>query len=613
MRWVLMAGIAALVFLIPLPYGAVDEWAIFAFELVTLCLWLIYLIFSAPVALLASSRDPSRPHQQARPPSFSGSRLKAESSSEPSRPHQGRAPQARSRMLEENKSQGKIYQSEIISAAGKYGELQSPSRYKLSSRLIFLLIIIFLATSLFQLIPLPASVLRLLSPQKLELVEKAGETIAGQAMATEATASSSPAPGATEINVPGNKKVVLSEEGEITKARIKTKTPAYLALSISPALSRYEFLKYFCYFIFGLLILRVVQGLRDIQTLVLVLLAAGLFQAIYGLAEYLSGTGRIFSYKNIWGQGSAFGTFINRDHYAGFLEMIFSLSLGFLLARSNFFALKKGVSWRQKIVWFGQERLQQAILLAALTVIIGVGLFFSRSRSGVIIFFLVFFLMMLALSIGPREEKKPGFSLVPNGGREKARQAGASKRLLRIVRTVTLAVIFVAIFIGVRPIIERFTLESIWREARPKFYDLTLRLVADYPLFGTGAGTYIYAYTPYEDQDLHGILHHAHNDYLETLAEMGLVGGGAIILAALGSLALLLARWLKLPERDYFGRGVGLGLIGGIVAILLHSISDFNLRVPANAVYFICFYTLAWRLLSDKPKTKRGSDEQGIR
>ncbi len=87
--------------------------------------------------------------------------------------------------------------------------------------------------------------------------------------------------------------------------------------------------------------------------------------------------------------------------------MVFPLSLGFLLARANFFALKKGVSFRQKIVWFSQEKLQQVLLLGALATVLGLGLLFSRSRSGVIIFVIIFFLMMLALSMGAGEEMRP--------------------------------------------------------------------------------------------------------------------------------------------------------------------------------------------------------------
>lgn len=534
----ILIGLAVILFLIPLPYGAVDEWAIFAFEAATTFFFLLYLFLSLQLTPIKKKTRKK------------ASWFQDKSNAEDKLPTKvkkkdGVQESFLERLGEKNQSE----QIEANQSKGYGGGGLNVSR--LISKLILAFIIIFFFISLLQIIPLPWSVVQLLSPQKFALHLKAQE--------------------------------VLGNEGK------KMFETGLASLSLVPALSRYEFWKVLSYLLFSFLLSKICRSRRELKLIILIMLAAGLFQAIYGLAEYLSGTGRIFGYTNIWGRGSAFGTFINRDHYAGFLEMIFPLSLGYLLAGANFFALKRGVSWRQKIVWFSQERLQQTILLAALTTVLGVGLLFSRSRTGVIIFVVIFFLMMLALSMGAKEKGE-------ERGRKEQSKSGLRRRL-RLIRIVALAVIFVAAYIGLRPIIDRFTLESLWREARPKFYQLTIRMIADYFLFGTGAGTYLYAYTPYEEEDLHGLLHHAHNDYLETLAEMGLIGGGSIILAAFLALGLLFWRWHQLPERDYFKRGVGLGLIAGILAILIHSLSDFNLRIPANALYFISFYVLAWRLL----------------
>jgi|GEM_PF-604118 len=784
-----LLSLALILWLIPLPYGGVEEWSIFALEVATLILFMVFLLvrFSAdrrsayrsnparvvrsvhnvhsedpaysahfsssallaPQANFALQTHPPQPAHQIHPINPVSQASQAYPAQPADQVHSARPPhpayqvhparpvhRAHKPSLPHSAQpaypghlrhpgqpahtehpEPPAYPAPQVEPSGSVSEPSGQER-TLGSRIIFALILIFLAINLLQITPLPASLVRVFSPGKYQLVTQALAITGGL------------------------------EKGLASPASL----PKFLPLSIAPSLSYYEFLKYLCFFLFAFMLYRTLHSRREVQWLVLVLVSAGIFQAVYGLIEYLSGTGRIFGYKNIWGQGSAFGTFINRDHYAGFLEMIFPLSLGFLLARSNFFALKKGVSWRQKIIWFSQERLQQAILFGTLSVIVGLGLFFSRSRSGVIIFFLIFFLMMLALSLGAKgaqkeaqrekgqrgrgpahlkpsgrkdqkegEEQRNGQKMseseskggedsggesnedenseswgnegkgnegagskwrrdedggndgerdkgekngggrnkreshdnerdeyewkkgesskaeeegyernggersegegngdarnnkerwrsekkrneapkksIRKSGREETLRDPGSRRWLRVIRTVTLAVIFVAIFIGIRPIIERFTLESLWREARPKFYGLTLRLIADYLLFGTGAGTYIYAYTPYEEEDLGGILHHAHNDYLETLAEMGILGGGAIICSAFMALAILFWRWLRLAEHDYFGRGVGLGLIGGIVAILIHSFSDFNLRLPANALYFISFYVLAWRLL----------------
>ncbi len=74
---------------------------------------------------------------------------------------------------------------------------------------------------------------------------------------------------------------------------------------------------------------------------------------------------------------------------------------------------------------------------------------------------------------------------------------------------------------------------------------------------------------------------------------MGVVGGGAVILAAFLALGWMFARWLRRSDR--FVRGIGLGCAAGAAAMLIHSLSDFNLRTPANAVYFVALYVLGLR------------------
>ncbi len=478
--WGLCAGLAFL----PLPYGAVEEWAIFVFEAATILLFAAYLVWE-----------------------YSESREKGER---------------------------REFRAMVESPKFKF---------------VGAMVAVFLAVAVLQLLPFPLAWLKVISPETAALYTWSG----------------------------------LAAQGK-----------RFFTLSLVPAATRTELVKYACYGLFAWLLWRVVRTRRRAETVVLVILGSALFQAAYGLAEYFGGTGRIFSYKNLRGTGSAFGTFINRDHYAGFLEMAFPLSLGYLLARADFFALKKGLTLRQKLVWFSQERLQKVIVLGAVAVVLGVGLFFSRSRSGVLILVVTFFLMMTALSLG---RGGPG----ETGGRTPPARRLRQGRFLKVVRTTGLALAFTLVTIGIKPVLERFTLESILREARPRFYDLTLDMIRDHPLFGTGAGTYIYAYTRYERQDLGGILHHAHNDYLETLAEMGLIGGGAIILAAFVGLGLTFGRWLG--RNDVFARGVGLGAMGGIAAVLIHSLSDFNLRIPANAVYFVALYALGMRAVGLRART----------
>jgi O-antigen ligase len=261
-----------------------------------------------------------------------------------------------------------------------------------------------------------------------------------------------------------------------------------------------------------------------------------------------------------------------------------------MLAKAKFFSFKKGFSLKEKILWFSQEQLQKTMIFGFMAAIIGLGIFFSRSRSGIFIFFITIFLMIVALSaIGGKE---------PNGPSQGTESPGIrGKRFAKILRTVFLLVVFSVVSIGIRPIIERFSLENLKKEERPVYYKNSLDLIKSFFLTGTGPGTFVYAYPMFDKKASEGLLDHAHNDYLEMLAESGVVGGGCLILAAYTALGYIIKRWKK--RSGYFGKGVILGCVLGITAILVHSLSDFNLRIPSNAVYFVTLYALAIRQTLD--------------
>jgi len=168
------------------------------------------------------------------------------------------------------------------------------------------------------------------------------------------------------------------------------------------------------------------------------------------------------------------------------------------------------------------------------------------------------------------------------------------------------AVVFLAVVVGLNPVINRFTKESWdWDAGRGTYFKNTVDLINMFLLTGTGPGTFIYAYPMTEKVANPKIVDHALNDYLEIIAESGIIGGGALILAAFGSVVWIFKKWLR--RRDHFIRGVVLGALTGIVAMLIHSLMDFNLRIPANAVYFLALYALGFRAIQMKREADRVS------
>jgi len=112
----------------------------------------------------------------------------------------------------------------------------------------------------------------------------------------------------------------------------------------------------------------------------------------------------------------------------------------------------------------------------------------------------------------------------------------------------------------------------------------TLRIFLDHPWLGTGLGSFGTVYPRYRSFASDLDWDHAHNDYAEALSETGIAGGLAIA-ASLGLFLFLAFRHLR--ERLDHGAGwIALGAALGCCGLLVHSLVDFNLHIPANAAWF---------------------------
>ena len=276
--------------------------------------------------------------------------------------------------------------------------------------------------------------------------------------------------------------------------------------------------------------------------------------------------------------------------FAGLLEMAFPLSLGYLLVKARYFAMEKGLSLRRKVLWFSQESLQWTLLLGLVPIFLGLGIVFSRSRSGITV------LAVTVVLAGVASASWRVFSDEDRRGTKR----GKGSRSGWIVRIVAAAVLAGAVWLGIGPVIDRFAETDLSREGRIIVMKNTVEMIGDFPWTGTGKGTYVNAYPIYEKVDDRMRLSFAHNDYLEYAAENGVIGGGALILAGIGLAVWLWGMWRR--RRSSFAKGVGLGAVLGVTAILLHGFTDFNLQITANAVYFTALAMLAAAVFGDKER-----------
>jgi O-antigen ligase len=119
---------------------------------------------------------------------------------------------------------------------------------------------------------------------------------------------------------------------------------------------------------------------------------------------------------------------------------------------------------------------------------------------------------------------------------------------------------------------------------------VALDIIRDYPLIGTGLGSFGLAFTRYDTRSGFLRVEQAHNDYLQTLSDAGVVGA----LLGLFFIVTLFRQGLKrTASEDRFRRGVAVGALAGCFAVLVHSFFDFTLHTTSNALLFLVIAALA--------------------
>lgn len=339
----------------------------------------------------------------------------------------------------------------------------------------------------------------------------------------------------------------------------------FMSLSIIPSHTLQKGLELLSYILLGFLIIKTVRKWRQIKRVFSVLIVMGVFEAFYGLFELYNKNPRILFYKKIYYLDSATGTFVNRNHFSGYLEMLIPLALGLVIARIDLFSLA-GLRWKEKILRLSERGFSTTLLIGLAVILMSLGIIFSKSRSGIflLVFTFILFFGLTMIYFGRAKQQKKGIN--------------------NFLTVVFLIVTFISLFIGIDATLERFAMDKLLREERPAVWANTIGIFRDSPLFGTGFGTFNYLYPAYEDSEQFARYTHAHNDYLEYLAELGILG---FVLIIGGIIFLLINSFLAWQVRKHPGvKGLALGGMIAVICMLIHSITDFNLQIPANMMLF---------------------------
>lgn len=296
----------------------------------------------------------------------------------------------------------------------------------------------------------------------------------------------------------------------------------------------------------------------QIKLLLISVLILGTFESLYGLVQYLGDYDFIWNFEKIAHRGLATGTLMNRNHYALLMNLTICTGVGFLFYRSKRVLMMPKLSLRNAIGNPASAKLLWIILMVTL---MGVALVFSMSRMGIAAMLCSVGIMIAVTS------------------------AAESGRRWVVIGILLLATILgLAVYTGIDPVLARY--ESVGMERRSEQDRVALwrdawPMIKKNPIFGQGLGSFQWTYPSYERVEPDIPAKYAHSDYVQAVAEVGVVGL-LLLLWAAGSLWKTALKNLR--SEDPLVSGIGLATIGALTAIFLQEITDYGLYIPGVAV-----------------------------
>jgi len=328
----------------------------------------------------------------------------------------------------------------------------------------------------------------------------------------------------------------------------------------------FKSLAYVLIFILSLLL---IHSRRRLRQLAYVIIYSGLFQAVYGSLMTLSGLGYGFFMKNPSALDVTTGTFINRNHLAGYLVMALSVGIGMMIASldtENDYTVKQRLRYYLKLILSKKLRLRLYLAMMVIALVL------THSRMGNTSFFVS---LIVAGSLGLILSKHATRATV-----------------ILLISLVVIDVFIVGTWFGLEKVAERIEETTLAKETRDEVDIYTYQQWKDFKFTGSGLGSFYSVFPRYRKEDVKGFYDHAHNDYLEFISDTGVPG--LFLLSSIVGMSIYVALMAQYRRRDPLMRGISFAAIMSICAMLIHSTVDFNLQIPANAATFMLILSMAW-------------------
>jgi O-antigen ligase/Tfp pilus assembly protein PilF len=359
---------------------------------------------------------------------------------------------------------------------------------------------------------------------------------------------------------------------------------AWVSLSINKKATLTEFFRTASYVIFYIITVQLLTKKDALKKTVAVVIIFASALSFFAILQHFIPNNKIYWVRELTKGGSMFGPYVNRNHYAGLMEMLFPLVLGlFLFYKPQ--VLRR--SFREKVsALFNRHATNIYMLLGFSAVLTATSVFLSLSRSGIVSLCLsmVFFGLMFL-------------------------SKGSDKKRAVIIIVIGILIVLSVGWFGWSPIFERFgklqNAQGDITEMRLQIWKDGMNIIGDFPLTGTGFGTFINIYPKYRTIPGDAIAAHAHNDYIEFLSDGGAVAC-LIILWFIFAFAYKIFSAFRKRREDY-SIYLFIASVTGILAISMHGLTDFNLQIGANGLYL--FFLMGLSVSAANTRMREGLND----
>lgn len=346
--------------------------------------------------------------------------------------------------------------------------------------------------------------------------------------------------------------------GDLPNLPPDTPTLKSMTLSFYPNATKHNLRLVLAVVAVFIVVLNVFHRPSQIKRLLLAIALIGGIIAMFALIQDIFGNGKVYWIVSTPHKAYS-GPFTNHSHYGQFMNLSIGAAFGYLCVKLHEDFIGRKITLPVVSNYFSSPSAKQLWRLIAIISLGAVTVFVSLTRSGMVSMFIATAFTTLLLS-RRRSLKGYGWLMV----------------------VMALAAFICILYIGFDAVYDRLATLSVLDNYKVRWQiikDLTVSY-RHFPILGTGLGTHSVVYPMFQNINTTRLFTHAENEYAQVTEETGLIGLVSLIIFGI----IIWSNYVRNIRNDKLpicSAAYGLGF--GLLAILIHSLSDFGQHVPANA------------------------------